>query len=121
MDPRNKEALLESIQKYRGTVKLLAGNLNKKITYEDGRYTIDGKRIPYGVMDCPLCGWFYFYTNCTGCCISADMCSPFCRGTPYLHYEGLLERAKRVTPDLIDAAQAELDYLEDLYGRRLYG
>jgi hypothetical protein len=115
MSSENKKALRKAIRKYQRTVTLLEANYKVPIVWNSNKYEyyVNGKRIPYGHSDCPLCtlnrlAW------CQDCCIRLDTGFTGCIGTPYDDYEDALQNAKTVTKKLINAAKAELKYLQDL-------
>jgi hypothetical protein len=114
LSTESKKALAASIRKYRYTVKLLEACYHKRIEvrFEEGgdEYYVSGKRIAYGIQDCPLCKLYYGFC-CVGCCIAYDTGLSRCIETPYQKYEDTLLNSHSVTKRLIKAAKKELDYL----------
>lgn len=76
-----------------------------------------GTRVDGGVVDCPLCDWFYDDRRCDGCPVSERTKVGHCRGTPYVDW---LTSFGAFGPDLADTperkaiARAELDFLKSL-------
>lgn len=116
-----RNALNASIRKYRKTVKVLASCYGEDIRISgNDQYVVlkNGEKyiIPSGISDCPLCRLYRLYIEnaCLGCCVRADTNKQYCFGTPYFQYERLVSCSECVTKRLIDAANAELIYLEGL-------
>ena len=121
MDAKTQTALIEAIQKYLATAEVLKENLGEPIEVlicsSRIGFGVDGISIPYGIDECSLCALFYSDGKCNGCCIRDDTGKTGCNGTPYPIYEDLLFKSFHVAQELIDAHDAELHYLEDLYKR----
>ena len=126
MNAKTKTALKKAIKKYRKTVRDLEANLGQSIIWEwpaAAKIAVNNIPIPFGTDDCPLCQLYLDYNRdeenyCKGCCIAEDTARYLCERTPYHKFERLLLwDSARVTKRLINAARAELHYLEDLYKR----
>lgn len=98
-----------------GTLEALRGSIAKwERVVSEGR---DGTQW----KDCPLCEKFW-ERNCAGCPVSERTGQKMCRGSPFVEYDEARdaflaedqESDPGRAPDVIAAAQAEVDFLKSL-------
>ena len=92
MTPEVIEALEGSIRKWQGIVA--------------------GTEVDKGAQNCALCQMFLLRRkSCKGCPVSAATGHSGCRQTPYDAFQDFDCECEDHDPDLIKAAQAEVDFL----------
>lgn len=72
----------------------------------------EGKEEPF-IDDCPCCQEFHTMC-CEGCPISEAVDDWGCDGTPYTFARGAFEEFGKDSPEFKEAAQAEIDFLNEV-------